>query len=429
MRAVGEFTDTVGIIPSDHQEFFRHRTADFSGFLSRRTDAPFSPVRLTGARRRTAPVPVVGCTRDDGGRVRMNAFNFLVRLPGTALQSDARERSPDLRELRYFHSVARTGNFSRSARELNVTQPAISHQVRKLEEGLGTQLLVRHGRGVALTPAGTCLRDRLETMMQLLASPLDDEGAAEVTTGTVFLAVPAETGPLLAAPLARQFRARWPDVALDIREGNGSELEEWVLHHRVDITVIPDPPALPGLEVVPILTETLGLVAPVHFPMAKDQGSPRLRDLVAEPLILPGRQHWIRRRVDSAAQQHGIRLDPVLQVNSVASTKSMVRNGLGCTILPLSAVQDEVTRGALAFRPISHPSLSSVCGLAFRRPAPSPVVAEFADIAREAMTALVGSGAWPGAQTVKWSWQPAALQHACAADAQPAQSPAGRIAI
>ena len=83
-----------------------------------------------------------------GARGRMNAYNILARRPGTSLQSDARERPFDLRELRYFHSVARTGNFGRSARELNVSQPAISHQVRKLEEGLGTQLLVRHGRGV-----------------------------------------------------------------------------------------------------------------------------------------------------------------------------------------------------------------------------------------------------------------------------------------
>jgi len=359
----------------------------------------------------------------------MNAFNFLVRVPGATLQSEARERPLDLRELRYFHSVARTGNFSRSARELNVSQPAISHQVRKLEEGLGTQLLVRHGRGVALTAAGVCLRDRLETIMQLLASPLDDEAAAGTAPGTVSIAISAETGPLIAASLAREFRAHWPDAALDIREGSGSDLEEWVLHRRVDMAVVTDPPMLPGLEVVPILTESLGLVVPVHARAAEEQAPLRLRDLVGEPLILPGPQHWIRRRVDSAAQQHGIRLHPVLQVNSVASTKSMVRNGLGCAILPLSAVQDEVARGALAFRPIGHPPLIATCGLAIPRPAPNPVVAEFADIAREAMTALVGSGAWPGAQTVKSSWQPAVLLRDRVADAPPAQSLAGRIAI
>ena len=98
-----------------------------------------------------------------------------------------------------------------------------------------------------------------------------------------------------------------------------------------------------------------------------------------------------------------------MQVSSVASTKVMVRNGIGCTILPLTAVHDEVARGALAFRPISHPPLTSTCALAFRRQATNAVVAEFADIARGAMTALVDSGAWPGAQILRPDWKSAEL--------------------
>src|SRR5215471_10881747 len=93
----------------------------------------------------------------------MNAFNVPVKVATPSLHQ---------RALRYFHSVARTGNLGRAARELNVSQPAISQQMRKLEEGLGTQLLVRHGRGVMLTPAGACLRDRLDTIMHLLSAPL-----------------------------------------------------------------------------------------------------------------------------------------------------------------------------------------------------------------------------------------------------------------
>jgi LysR family nitrogen assimilation transcriptional regulator len=359
----------------------------------------------------------------------MNAFNFLVHAPTAPPQSEARERPLDLRELRYFQSVARTGNFGRSARELNVSQPAISHQVRKLEEGLGTQLLVRHGRGVMLTTAGACLRDRLETIMRLLASPLDADAAVGAVPGTVSLAVPAEAGPLLVAPLAKEFRTRWPDIALDIREGSGSEIEEWILHGRADLAIVQDPPVLPELDVSPVLTESLGLVAAVHARMAEDHGPLRLRDLVGESLILPGPQHWIRRRVDSAAQQYGLRLAPAMQVSSVASTKVMVRNGIGCTVLPLTAVQDEVARGALVFRPISQPSLTATCALAFRRQATNAVVTEFADIAREAMTALVDSGAWPGAQIIKPGWKTGGLPRGCVADSRPASSPAGRVAI
>src|SRR4030088_2888751 len=77
--------------------------------------------------------------------------------PGSVSLGGLANRALELRELRYFHSVARTGNFGRAARELNIGQPNVSHQVQKLEQELGTQLLIRHGRGVTLTQAGSCL--------------------------------------------------------------------------------------------------------------------------------------------------------------------------------------------------------------------------------------------------------------------------------
>jgi len=330
----------------------------------------------------------------------MNAFNSLVRMPGTALQSETRERAFDLRELRYFYSVARTGNFGRAARELNISQPAISHQIRKLEEGLGTQLLVRHGRGVMLTPAGGRLRDRIDAIIQLLSTPLTEGAAAAAATGSISLAVSAEIAPLLIAPLAKQFRARWPGVALHVREGTGADIEQSILNHRVDMAVTHDPPNLPELDVTPVLSESLGLVVPVHSAAAQDGRPVRLREIAGEALILPGSEHWICRRVETAAQRYGLRLDRRLQVNSVASTKAMVRNGLGSTILPLISVQDEVSRGVLAYRPVSHPELLSHCAIVCRRAAP-PIVADFVEIARGTMTALAEQGVWTGAHVVR----------------------------
>ena len=84
----------------------------------------------------------------------------------------------------------------------------------------------------------------------------------------------------------------------------------------------------------------------------------RLRELADVPLILPGPRHWIRRLLARAAFQRGIRLNAALQADSVAMTKDMVRNGLGCTILPGIAVRDEIARGALVFRPIEQPALA-----------------------------------------------------------------------
>lgn len=329
----------------------------------------------------------------------MNAVTFPVLRDAASLQSDAREKALGLRELRTFLSVAQTGNLGRAAQVMNLSQPAISLQLRKLEDGLGTPLLLRHARGVTLTRAGACLRDRLHTVLQLLASPLD-EGGAEPVVDRVSLAVPAEAGTPLIAPLARTFRERWPDVTLDVREGNGAELEEWLLHRHVDLAVLQDPTPLADLTVVPMLSEDLGLVAPVHSHLAQERKPLNLRELAGETLILPGSQHWLRRRLDHAAQQCGVRLSPVLQVNSAALTRMMVRGGLGCSVLPSSAVHEEVALGALAFRPIGRPPLTCTSAIAFHRAASNTLVAAFAAMARDVVATLATNGAWPGAELV-----------------------------
>jgi LysR family nitrogen assimilation transcriptional regulator len=123
--------------------------------------------------------------------------------------------------------------------------------------------------------------------------------------------------------------------------------------------------------------------------------------VAGDSLILPEPQHWIRRRLDRAAQQYGVRLTPVLQVNSTALTKVMVRGGLGHAVLPLSAVQDEIGRGALGFRPIGQPPLTCTRVIAFHRAASNTLVAAFAAMACDAMTAAAQDGAWPHARFIR----------------------------
>jgi LysR family nitrogen assimilation transcriptional regulator len=328
----------------------------------------------------------------------VSAAAFPVRDGLTALQSEARERALGLRDLRCFLHVAETGNVGRAARELNVSQPAVSLQLRKLEQGLGTQLLLRHGRGVTLTPAGACLRDRLDTILRLLGSPLED-GAPEPLPDVLSFAVPVEIGAILVAPLARAVRERWPDVMLDVREGSGAEVEEWLLHRQVDLAMLPDTPSLPEIETTPIFSECLGLVAPAHARIGA--GAISLRELAREPLILPRRRHWIRRRLDWAAQQYGVSLTSVLQADSIALSKAMVRNGLGCAVLPQSAVQDEIAKGAVVFRPIGQPSLTCTHVIAFHRAASNSAVAALGAMACEALTDLIERGNWQHAQVMR----------------------------
>jgi LysR family nitrogen assimilation transcriptional regulator len=293
--------------------------------------------------------------------------------------------------------VARAGNFGRAARELNLSQPTITHQIQKLEEGLGTQLFIRHGRGVTLTPAGACLFDRLDIIMHLLSAPLGDAPSPERAVGTLSLALPAECAPLLVPALLAACRTRWPGLTLTVREGDSASLEEWVIAGRADIGVLQDPPALDALEIEPVLTERLGLVAGARSPMGGASTPVRPYELAGLPMILPYSRHWIRRRVENAFFRRGIALDHVQQIESLTVTKAMVREGQDCTILPFAAVQEEAARGTLVFRPIEQMPLFAVHAIAWRKPADAPPAAAFARTLREVMCDLTARGLWAGA--------------------------------
>ncbi len=189
----------------------------------------------------------------------------------------------ELRELRYFAAAARTGNLGRAAQELNVTAPAISQQLRKLEDDLGTPLLIRHARGVTPTPAGDQLLQRIETILRLLNAPLDSGRAETDFGGTVSLAVPAEIG----APLVAEVRRSWPDLTIDLHESAGGGDETRLLDGLVDIALLSDPPELDELRIEPLLTEHLGLVVTPGNALARTSQPLRLRDLTGVPLILP----------------------------------------------------------------------------------------------------------------------------------------------
>ena len=187
-------------------------------------------------------------------------------------------------------------------------------------------------------------------------------------------------------------------MTLAIREGTSASLEEWVLDRRVDIAVLQDPPALDELMIEPVVTERLGLVSGVRTIRLEGTDSVRVRQLGELKLILPHPRHWIRRLVDSAAFRRGIVLDQVQQVDGVALTKEMVRDGAGHTVLPFVAVRDEVARGTLSFLPIDHDPLLTVHAIASRSGvAPAPFVTEVGRVLRDVMSGLARSGAWAGA--------------------------------
>src|ERR1700722_13943664 len=294
------------------------------------------------------------------------------------------EIEPRLSDLRCFLSVAQTCNIGRSAFDLRVSAPAVSTRLRKLEENLGVQLLIRRGHEIVLTSTGACFRDRASTAMRLLTSPLASRTPDRVPE-SISLGVTAELGRIIVPFLANASRLRWPDLRLEIKEGVGSVPEEWLIDRHIDVAVLDDPPTLAELVLTPVLKHKLGLVASVYSDLGPDARALPLDELAHFPLILPCGEHSLRRSLDRVTQQRGVRLSPILQVDSVAMITSLVRSEVGFGIMPYDLIQAEIACGGLAFHPITQPCLTFDSSVAFHRAA-SGIHTAFAEMIRLAIT-------------------------------------------
>ena len=308
----------------------------------------------------------------------------------------------DIRELRYFVQVARAGSLSRASVLLNVAQSALSRQLMKLEDELGVALLVRHGRGVRLTRAGTTFLEHAHAvLLQIDQLPGAVRSPDSSFAGHVAFGVPPMAGLLIAPAVVVELRKRWPQASVQVREGISSSLEEWLLDRRLDIAVLYNPPPLDGIELTPILQERMVVAGP---PAKAGQARPdsiRWRELSGLSLILPSLPHSNRRLIEQAAIQHGVRLNVAFEVDSVGMTKAMVKRGLGSTIIAYAAVAAEAKRGELSARSIERPPLISTVSIGMpRERQPSWLVGELLALVRDAIVRSVDDGSWAGAKVI-----------------------------
>lgn len=284
-----------------------------------------------------------------------------------------------------------------------MAQPALSRQLQKLEDELGVELLLRHGRGVRLTRAGTTLLERADAVLrQFQQIPEQVRDPDQVFAGHIVLGLPPAAGLLIAPEIVATFKTRWPLATLHIREGISSSLEEWLLDRRLDIAVLHNPPPLDGVHIVPILHEHMVVACPPGGDPALADRPIRFREIAEIPLILPSLPHSNRRLVEAAASRHGAQLKLALEVDSVPLTKALVKRGFGSTILTWAAVAGEVARGELHARHIERPPLISTVALGVPSEAkPTWLATELTRLLGDVIADLVTHDAWKGARLVE----------------------------
>lgn len=302
----------------------------------------------------------------------------------------------DIKQLRALLAIAETGSVSRAAEILHIVQPAVSRQLRLLEEDLGAPLFERGRRGMELTEAGQLLVDHARRALREL-----DQARSEITpepgavSGIVTIGLLPSIADLLAAPLVMALKAQYPRLTVRVSMGYAGYLQKWLEAGEVDAALLYDPKPSALLEVEPLLDEVLYLVGLKSAGLRQDRAVP-LADLENTPLILPSQPHGLRLLLDHACAVAGLKLSIVAETNAMGIQKNLVSSGLGFTILPSVAIADDVAQGRLSAAPLTQPDLERRIVLARPMTRRSSVAVRCAVTElRAQIKLLVDQGMWP----------------------------------
>jgi DNA-binding transcriptional LysR family regulator len=274
-------------------------------------------------------------------------------------------RQLNLDQLHAFQEVVALGSFSAAAQRLNLTQPAVSLQIRELERRLGVRLLERLGRRVAPTAAGRDLLPHIRRIEEAAAEAVrtmsDHAGAV---TGRVRLGTGATACIYLLPRILRELREQFPRLDITVGTGNTPQIVAAVEANALDIALVTIPAGGRALSVTPILDDEIVAV------FAAGGGSPppdRLTPaaLAELPVVLSEPGANARRIIDEWFRRAGVTLKPAMELGSVEAIKELVGAGLGCGLLTRLAVRDAASRG-LAVRSLV-PGLRRQLAMVLRR--------------------------------------------------------------
>jgi DNA-binding transcriptional LysR family regulator len=263
----------------------------------------------------------------------------------------------DLEALRSFYHVARERSFSRAARNLHISQPAMSVRIKTLETELGERLFDRERKGVALTEAGAVLYESAEKIFSDVEEALSrlrelsESGAGHVRVGC------SDTVSLyLLPPVLKKFRRRFPAAEIEIRNAYTSGILDLLVRGELDFGIVTRPPALDRrLEARELFTEPFVLACRKGDPLLR-RAQVSLKALDGRAMVALERDTVTRDAIDRALRAAKVRPRVVLETGNIEVQKLYAANGFGCALLPRCAVSD-ADRRRLGIRPLKGAQL------------------------------------------------------------------------
>jgi len=249
--------------------------------------------------------------------------------------------------LYYFYAVAKAGSFSEAARELNVSQSSISVQIRQFENYLGHTLFNRLKKGVERTESGEVVFQFAEEIFHDVDRIWNDLEAMErQVKGTLSIGTINSFGIYTLPGVLKEFTGRFPEVKVAVQFAAPRQLAEMLQSGKVDIAVVNSSRRYGGLTGVALREMKMFLVAPPDHPLASLE-TVNPRELENHPFIGYEEGSETRMMMDAFFRRMSLSVEYALESSNVATVKHMVMAGLGLSVLPETAVGDEIRDGRL----------------------------------------------------------------------------------
>ncbi|MEJ2532430.1 MAG: LysR family transcriptional regulator [Halioglobus sp.] len=255
-------------------------------------------------------------------------------------------RDVTLRQLRTFRTVAARGNISAAARELHLTQPAVSMQLRELEDCCGVALYERAGRGIQLTEAGRELAAAAASVLETLRGTQERLDAMRgLQTGLLRLSV-VSTAKYFAPAILAAFRSGHPGVNVQLVVGNREEVVGRIADNECDIAIMGRPPAEVRTEGCEFAPHPLVIIAAPGHPLARRKRIP-FAELASEEFLVRERGSGTRTSMETLFSEQAVTYHTSMEVSSNETIKQAVIAGMGISLISAHTIALELATGRL----------------------------------------------------------------------------------
>lgn len=320
--------------------------------------------------------------------------------PATPGSYDYMKELIESRQIRAFVAVARRGNFTQGAKDVFLTQSAVSHAIKSLESDLGCALFQRVGRRAVLTHAGERLLQHCEEILHKMQDArLDLSQLPDLAAPGLRIGAPMTVCQHILPGALRRVQAEYPQCGLRVETGDNPQLLAHLLSGKIDLAVMVEPEKRPDLVFEPLFEDELRFVMlPSHAWAAAEQISEA--EIRKATLILANKATRTYQLVMAYFRSARVAVERCIELGSIESIKELVKNGLGVGIVAEWPIREELTRGELVSRPLGRRALSRQWYAVYlRERAPSPVEVNLIRYLREATSDLLQQSEKPARGT------------------------------